>query len=58
MYLNQPSDREIVRLIMTCIGRGGQGEVGQRIRDEILLIQVYQIYLFEEIILKEGIQSF
>lgn len=40
IYLNQPNDREIVRLIMTCVGRGGTGDVGQRIRDEILLILV------------------
>ncbi|XP_010254601.1 PREDICTED: alpha-glucan water dikinase 2 isoform X2 [Nelumbo nucifera] len=39
IYLSQPNDREIVRLIMTCIGRGGQGDVGQRIRDEILVLQ-------------------
>ncbi|KAK7858548.1 alpha-glucan water dikinase 2, partial [Quercus suber] len=39
MYLNQPNDREIVRLVMTCVGRGGQGDVGQRIRDEILVLQ-------------------
>ncbi|XVF64923.1 hypothetical protein PTKIN_Ptkin09bG0205500 [Pterospermum kingtungense] len=38
-FLNQPNDREIVRLIMACVGRGGQGDVGQRIRDEILMIQ-------------------
>ena len=25
---------------MTCVGRGGQGDVGQRIRDEILVLQV------------------
>lgn len=41
IYVNQPNDREIVRLIMLCVGRGGQGDVGQRIRDEILVIQVY-----------------
>lgn len=41
VYLNQPSEREIVRLIMLCVGRGGQGDVGQKIRDEILVIQVY-----------------
>ena len=40
IYSNQPNKREIVRLIMKCVGRGGQGDVGQRIRDEILLIQV------------------
>ncbi|KAM7516914.1 hypothetical protein LguiA_006497 [Lonicera macranthoides] len=39
IYLDQPNDREIVRLIMECIGRGGQGHVGQRIRDEILWLQ-------------------
>ncbi|CAI0405840.1 unnamed protein product [Linum tenue] len=39
IYLNQPSEREIVRLIMSCVGRGGKGDVGQRIRDEILTIQ-------------------
>ncbi|XP_021284061.1 alpha-glucan water dikinase 2 isoform X3 [Herrania umbratica] len=38
-FLDQPNDREIVRLVMTFVGRGGQGDVGQRIRDEILMIQ-------------------
>ncbi|KAF7817051.1 alpha-glucan water dikinase 2 isoform X1 [Senna tora] len=38
IYLNHPNDREMVRLIMACVGRGGSGDVGQRIRDEILLI--------------------
>ncbi|XP_027354124.1 alpha-glucan water dikinase 2 isoform X2 [Abrus precatorius] len=39
IYLNQPSNREIVRLILMCVGPGGQGDAGQRIRDEILLVQ-------------------
>ncbi|GLT60579.1 hypothetical protein SLA2020_333400 [Shorea laevis] len=39
IFLNQPNDREIVRLIMICVGRGGQADAGQRIRDEILMIQ-------------------
>eukprot|EP00257_Ricinus_communis_P020529 XP_015579774.1 LOW QUALITY PROTEIN: alpha-glucan water dikinase 2 [Ricinus communis] len=39
IYLSQPNNREIMRLIMLCVGRGGQGDVGQRIRDEILVIQ-------------------
>ncbi|KAI8548466.1 hypothetical protein RHMOL_Rhmol07G0275800 [Rhododendron molle] len=39
IYLDQPNVREILRLIMLCIGRGGQGDVGQRIRDEILVLQ-------------------
>ncbi|KAF8404738.1 hypothetical protein HHK36_009627 [Tetracentron sinense] len=46
IYSSQPNDREIVRLIMTSIGRGGQGDVGQRIRDDILVLQVYRyIYI-------------
>ncbi|KAJ0085762.1 hypothetical protein Patl1_08692 [Pistacia atlantica] len=39
IYLSRPNDREIVRLMMAFVGRGGQGDVGQRIRDEILVIQ-------------------
>ncbi|CAB79355.1 putative protein [Arabidopsis thaliana] len=39
IYLQQPNKREIVRLTMALVGRGGQGDVGQRIRDEILVIQ-------------------
>ncbi|XP_039049997.1 alpha-glucan water dikinase 2 [Hibiscus syriacus] len=39
IFVNQPNDREIVRLIMAFVGRGGEGDVGQRIRDEILTIQ-------------------
>ncbi|XP_010439039.1 PREDICTED: alpha-glucan water dikinase 2-like [Camelina sativa] len=39
IYLQQPIKREIVRLTMALVGRGGQGDVGQRIRDEILVIQ-------------------
>jgi hypothetical protein len=30
----------MIRLIMGTVGRGGEGDVGQRIRDEILVIQV------------------
>uniref|UniRef100_A0A1J3FX43 Alpha-glucan water dikinase 2 n=1 Tax=Noccaea caerulescens TaxID=107243 RepID=A0A1J3FX43_NOCCA len=39
IYVQQPYKREVVRLIMALVGRGGQGDVGQRIRDEILVIQ-------------------
>ncbi|CAA7037335.1 unnamed protein product [Microthlaspi erraticum] len=39
IYVQQPYKREIVRLIMALVGRGGQGDVGQRIRDEILVVQ-------------------
>ncbi|XP_022727952.1 alpha-glucan water dikinase 2-like [Durio zibethinus] len=46
-FLNQLNDREIVRLIMAFVGRGGQGDAGQRICDEILMIQVRQICLTE-----------
>ncbi|KAK9092415.1 hypothetical protein Syun_027326 [Stephania yunnanensis] len=40
IYLNQLDHREIIRLIMETVGRGGHGDLGQRIRDEILLIQL------------------
>ncbi|CAM6108937.1 unnamed protein product [Calypogeia fissa] len=39
IYRDQPQNREVVRLIMSTVGRGGQGDVGQRIRDEILVVQ-------------------
>lgn len=48
IYLDQPNVREILRLIMLCIGRGGQGDVGQRIRDEILVLQVFLSSVFCE----------
>ncbi|GLT36600.1 hypothetical protein SLA2020_109680 [Shorea laevis] len=38
-YKNHPEYRELVRMIMSTVGRGGEGDVGQRIRDEILVIQ-------------------
>lgn len=40
IFRQSPNLREIVRMIMLSVGRGGQGDVGQRIRDEILVIQV------------------
>jgi len=40
MYTEQPENREMIRLIMGTVGRGGEGDVGQRIRDEILVVQV------------------
>ena len=40
MYKNYPQYREILRMILSAVGRGGEGDVGQRIRDEILVIQV------------------
>ena len=40
VYKSYPRYREILRMIMSTVGRGGEGDVGQRIRDEILVIQV------------------
>ncbi|RLN13330.1 alpha-glucan water dikinase, chloroplastic isoform X2 [Panicum miliaceum] len=39
MYKAYPQYREILRMITAAVGRGGEGDVGQRIRDEILVIQ-------------------
>ncbi|KAL0408586.1 UNVERIFIED_CONTAM: Alpha-glucan water dikinase, chloroplastic [Sesamum radiatum] len=39
VYRSHPHYREILRMIMSTVGRGGDGDVGQRIRDEILVIQ-------------------
>ncbi|XP_031501423.1 alpha-glucan water dikinase, chloroplastic [Nymphaea colorata] len=39
IFQTYPQYREIVRMVMFTVGRGGQGDVGQRIRDEILVIQ-------------------
>lgn len=38
-FTSHPQYREILRMIMSTVGRGGEGDVGQRIRDEILVIQ-------------------
>ncbi|GMI99746.1 STARCH EXCESS 1 [Hibiscus trionum] len=38
-YISHPQYRELLRMIMSTVGRGGEGDVGQRIRDEILVIQ-------------------
>ncbi|CAJ1940177.1 unnamed protein product [Sphenostylis stenocarpa] len=39
VYASYPQYREFVRMILSTVGRGGEGDVGQRIRDEILVIQ-------------------
>ncbi|XP_044343564.1 alpha-glucan water dikinase, chloroplastic isoform X2 [Triticum aestivum] len=39
LYRTYPQYREMLRMILAAVGRGGQGDVGQRIRDEILVIQ-------------------
>ncbi|GJW53834.1 alpha-glucan water dikinase 1, chloroplastic-like protein isoform X1 [Tanacetum coccineum] len=36
VYVNYPQYNELLRMIMATVGRGGEGDVGQRIRDEIL----------------------
>eukprot|EP00898_Chlorokybus_atmophyticus_P008483 jgi/Chlat1/8636/Chrsp86S08014 len=38
-YRDVVERRELARLMLACVGRGGQGNAGQRIRDEILVIQ-------------------
>eukprot|EP00192_Tetraselmis_astigmatica_P006552 CAMPEP_0117678226 /NCGR_PEP_ID=MMETSP0804-20121206/17184_1 /TAXON_ID=1074897 /ORGANISM="Tetraselmis astigmatica, Strain CCMP880" /LENGTH=797 /DNA_ID=CAMNT_0005487599 /DNA_START=119 /DNA_END=2509 /DNA_ORIENTATION=- len=37
--LRQPELWEMLRICLVSVGRGGQGDVGQRIRDEILTVQ-------------------
>lgn len=44
VYRSNPEYRELLRMILSSVGRGGEGDVGQRIRDEILVIQVNMIY--------------
>ncbi|XP_022735440.1 alpha-glucan water dikinase, chloroplastic-like isoform X2 [Durio zibethinus] len=39
IYTTHPQHQELLRMIMSTVGRGGEGDVGQRIRDEILVIQ-------------------
>ncbi|KAK9050924.1 hypothetical protein SSX86_027549 [Deinandra increscens subsp. villosa] len=39
VYKNYPQYSELLRMIMSSVGRGGEGDVGQRIRDEILVVQ-------------------
>ncbi|KAI4383012.1 hypothetical protein MLD38_008897 [Melastoma candidum] len=39
VYAGNSHLRELTRMIMSTVGRGGEGDVGQRIRDEILVIQ-------------------
>ncbi|GBG63702.1 hypothetical protein CBR_g39013 [Chara braunii] len=39
LFVEQPHFRELARMMLSTVGRGGQGDVGQRIRDEILVIQ-------------------
>ena len=47
IFRSQPQYRELIRMLMSTVGRGGEGDVGQRIRDEILVIQVsFSVYNF------------
>ncbi|KAL8150135.1 hypothetical protein V2J09_019943 [Rumex salicifolius] len=39
IFQSYPQYRELLRMIMATVGRGGEGDVGQRIRDEILVVQ-------------------
>nr|AIR93787.1 glucan water dikinase [Kalanchoe fedtschenkoi] len=39
VYKSSPQYRELLRMVLSTVGRGGEGDVGQRIRDEILVIQ-------------------
>ncbi|XP_078431016.1 pyruvate phosphate dikinase, PEP/pyruvate binding domain-containing protein [Wolffia australiana] len=39
IYKAHPQYGELIRMILSTVGRGGEGDVGQRIRDEILVIQ-------------------
>ena len=39
IHRDDASLRDVTRLTMATIGRGGEGDVGQRIRDEILAVQ-------------------
>ncbi|XP_076945424.1 alpha-glucan water dikinase, chloroplastic-like [Bidens hawaiensis] len=39
VYKSYPQYSELLRTIMSSVGHGGEGDVGQRIRDEILVIQ-------------------
>ncbi len=39
LFEAQPKLRSLVSSAMAAVGRGGQSDVGQRIRDDILVIQ-------------------
>lgn len=45
VFINHSEYRELLRMIMSTVGRGGEGDVGQRIRDEILVIQVMLVLI-------------
>lgn len=46
IYTSYPQYRELLRMILSTVGRGGEGDVGQRIRDEILVIQVDYLLIY------------
>jgi alpha-glucan,water dikinase len=55
LYTEQPAQRELVRLMLTTIGHGGEG---QRIRDEILeIMHRYRIKEVSEIFLEQWHQK-
>lgn len=39
---------------MSAVGRGGEGDVGQRIRDEILVIQASSLHIINSLELPLG----
>lgn len=39
VWRSEPQHRDIVRLAMAAVGRGGSSDLGQRIRDDILVVQ-------------------
>lgn len=45
-------------MILSTVGRGGEGDVGQRIRDEILVIQVDMIFISLFILVENPCLSF
>lgn len=49
VYSTHPQYRELLRMILSTVGRGGEGDVGQRIRDEILVLQVIYTRIFIEL---------
>ncbi|KAI3795961.1 hypothetical protein L1987_38622 [Smallanthus sonchifolius] len=45
VYKSYPQHSELLRMIMSSVGRGGEGDVGQRIHDEILVVQALINYI-------------
>lgn len=39
VWRSHPQHRDVVRLALSAVGRGGSSDLGQRIRDDILVVQ-------------------